>query len=420
VLLLLLVGTPPARAQQTVTFEQTIKELTSEDPATRLKAVRALEQAAYQEAAVPLAAVVNDPQGAIRLEAIRAELNLFMVDKIVPRKRVGVIVEVRNTISAEAVFAAGPDALEASEVPAAVLTALRTAMHDQNPQISLEAIYAAGALGTTANGSGRQALLAAAGPDLAAVLGVDSVEMRRAAIRVTGRLFEERPGDPAPNQAVGDGLVAALNERQSAMRIDAMEALGAMRYERAVQALTDLFTHYGHGSEASAALGALARIGYPSSGPIFVTGLTSHDSAVKAAAIEGLARIGDTGQATAIANAANMDRNDAVALAAQFAGVRLSNAPLDVLVEALSRPRVRDAASRYLAEAARGRVSQLAAYTQSHDPQVRASIVDVLGLTGDPQAIPVVQRLQQDADAAVSRRAARALGRLGVRSQRQP
>jgi HEAT repeat protein len=115
-----------------------------------------------------------------------------------------------------------------------------------------------------------------------------------------------------------------------------------------------------------------------------------------------------------------MDRNDAVALAAEFASVRLSNAPLDVLFEALSRPRVRDAASRYLAEAARGRVSQLAVYAQSHDAQVRASVVDVLGLTGDPQAIPVVQRLQQDPDAAVSRAAARALGRLGVRSQRQP
>src|SRR5690348_13793150 len=97
--LLCLVPTAPARAQQTVTYEQTVEQLHNEDPAVRLKAVQALEQASYQEAAVPLAALIADPQGAIRLEAIRAELNLFLVDKVVPRKRLGLVVEIRKAVS---------------------------------------------------------------------------------------------------------------------------------------------------------------------------------------------------------------------------------------------------------------------------------------------------------------------------------
>jgi HEAT repeat protein len=401
-------------AQQTVTFEQTVDDLRNDDPAVRLKAVRALEQSAYPEAAVPLAALISDPQGAIRLEAIRAELNLFLVDKIVPRKRVGFIVEVRNSISAEAAFTAGPDALEPIEVPPDVLNALRMAAHDQNPQIALEALYAFGTLASSANGPARTAVLAAAAPDLAGMLGVDSADMRRTTVRVAGRLFEWRPGDPSPDRSIGDALVTALNERQSAMRITVMEALGAMRYERAVQALTDSFTRYERGSEAAAALNALARIAHSSSEPLFVAGLTSRDSAVRAAGIEGLARLGDTAQAEAIDKAVVADRNDAVALAGQFARVRLLNAPIDLLVEAVLRSRSREVALRYLAEAAPGRTSAFAAYAQSQDPQIRAAVADVLGRSADAQGAPIVERLQQDADPSVSRAAVRALARLGI------
>ncbi len=70
------------------------------------------EQAAYPESAVPLAGAVADSEDAIQLEAIAAELNVFLAEKIVPRKRVGLIVEVRNQISAIAVFNQGPAALD--------------------------------------------------------------------------------------------------------------------------------------------------------------------------------------------------------------------------------------------------------------------------------------------------------------------
>ena len=113
----------------------------------------ALKQAAYPESAVPLAGAIADSEDAIQLEAIAAELNVFLAEKIVPRKRVGLIVEVRNQISAIAVFNQGPAALDPRPVPAEVLTALRTATHDDNPRVSVEALYAFGALVTTYTGS---------------------------------------------------------------------------------------------------------------------------------------------------------------------------------------------------------------------------------------------------------------------------
>ena len=67
---------------------------------------------------------MGDARDEVQLEAIAAELNIFLATKIVPKKRVGLIIEVRNKIAAESAFSAGPLALGAAPVPMEVLTAL--------------------------------------------------------------------------------------------------------------------------------------------------------------------------------------------------------------------------------------------------------------------------------------------------------
>ena len=88
----------------------------------------------------------------MQLEAIAAELNIFLAEKSSRSKRVGLVVEVRKTIAAEAAFSAGPLALGARPVPLEVLTALRAAARDDNPRVALEALYAFGALAVEAAG----------------------------------------------------------------------------------------------------------------------------------------------------------------------------------------------------------------------------------------------------------------------------
>ena len=108
-----------------------------------------------------------------------------------------------------------------------------------------------------------------------------------------------------------------------------MQALGAMRYDRAVQALTDLFQYYGKGEPAEAALDALARIAHAASVPLFVQQLTGKSAALRGIAIEGLARIGDPAQIADVQTAAGADRSDTIALAAAFANARLANGSID-------------------------------------------------------------------------------------------
>jgi hypothetical protein len=48
-----------------------------------------MKQAGYPEAAVPLAALITDPADEVQLEAIAAELNIFLEERIVPRNASG-------------------------------------------------------------------------------------------------------------------------------------------------------------------------------------------------------------------------------------------------------------------------------------------------------------------------------------------
>jgi HEAT repeat protein len=397
------------------TFEQNSRDLASPDAGVRLRAVQLLKEAAYPEAAVPLAKLVTDPEDAVQLEAIAAELNIFLAEKIVSRKRVGLLVEVRKKIEADAAFSSGPAALGTRPVPPEVVTALRTAIRDNNPRVGLEALYAFGTLAPAVNGAARRELLGAAGPDLAAMLGSPDPAFRFAVVRVMGRLFESRPGDAPIEEPVGDAVITTLNDNDRAIRSVAMQTLGAMRYQRAVEALTGLFQYFGKGDLAEASLDALARIAHPASAPLFLSVLTGKNIATKGIAIEGLARLGDKSKLAEIQTvlgAERGERNDGLLLASQFATVRLNEAPIDQIAEALNRPKLHDQARQYLIEIAPGRASAFSRYAQDPDAHIRADVADILGCGGDATALPIVEPMMNDADPQVALAAQRAVGRL--------
>ena len=398
-----------------VPFEQAVADLASPDAATRLRSAQMLKDAAYPEAAVPLAKLIVDPQDDVQLAAIAAELNIFLAEKIVPRKRVGFVVEVRTRVAADAIFGSGPLAVGPRPVPIEVLDGLRTAARDDNPRVRLEAIYAFGVLAVEPAGSRRRELLRPSGPDLAAMIGAVDPAHRYAALRVIGRVFERRLQDAPTEQTVGDAVIGALNEKEPAMQAAAMQALGAMRYERAVQGLMNLFQYYGKGDMAVSALDAIAHVAHSSSLPLLVAQLGSKDATLKGIAVEGLARAGDRSKLGDLQTAVGSDRNPSVQLAGSFASVMLSETGVEGLarlVEALQNPRLREQARWYLIEAAPGRTQALNRYLQDPDPLVRTTLVDALGLSDDGKALPLVQAMASDADVQVGHAVERALARL--------
>ena len=405
----------PGRARLSaaqIPFEQAAADLASADAATRLRTVQGLKQAAYPEAAVPLAARVTDALDDIQLEAIAAELNIFLADRVVSKKRIGLVVEVRSAVHAEPAFAAGPNALGPLPVPMEVLTALRTAARDENPRVAIEALYAFGVLAVEPGGTIRRDLLRASGPDIAAFIGSSDPALRYAALRVLGRVFAKRAQDEPIESTVGDAVITALNDNDRAVKAAAMHTLGAMRYDRGVQALTDLFAYYGKGATAEAALDGLAHIAHSTSVPVFTAQLASKTPSLRGIAMEGLARAGDASQLATIQETIDQERDQGVTLAGAFALVILGNGPTDRVADSLGKPKLREQAQKYLIELAPGRTTAFAHQLLDGDPQIRLDIVDVLGLAGDPAAIAAVEPLMKDRDPQVARAAERALARL--------
>jgi HEAT repeat protein len=278
--------------------------------------------------------------------------------------------------------------------------------------VAIEALYAFGALAVQPANPARRELLRVAGPDVAAFIGSSDPAMRYAAVRVLGRVFAKRTGDEPIESTVGDAVITALNDRDGAVKLSAMLALGAMKYERGVQALTSLFTFYGKGDAAEAALDALARIAHPTSVPLFTAQLASKTASLRGLAIEGLARVGDRSQLAAIQAAIDKEREQSVTLAGAFANVMLGNAGTDQVADWLARPKHREQAKRYVTEIAPGRTATFAHQLLDGDPQIRLDVVDALGQAGDPAAIAVVQPLTEDRDPQVARAAERAVARL--------
>jgi HEAT repeat protein len=402
-----------------VPFDQALKDLASPDAGVRLRTVQLLKDAAYPEAAVPLARLVGDSQDAVQLDAIAAELNIFLAERVVTRKRVGLVVEKRSAIAAEAAFTAGPSALGPLPVPLDVLTALRAAARDGNPRVALESLYAFGVLAVDPSGAPRRDLLRVSGPEIAALTGATDPVSRYAAVRVMGRLFTRRAQDEAIEPTVGDAVITALNDNDRAVKAAAMQALGTMRYDRAVQALTDLFQYYGKGETAEAALDALAHIANPASIPLFTAQAASRSSSLRGIAIEGLARTGDATKLADVQTAVGGDRSDGVALAGVFASARLGNGAIDRIAEAVTKSKLRDQARQYLAELAPGRSEAFQRHLLDPDARVRLEVVEALGVGGDPTALPVVEPLTKDRDAQVAKAAERAVARLRA-AQRRP
>jgi HEAT repeat protein len=397
---------------EAVSFEQTVAGLKSAKADARVRAVEMLRDAAYPEAAVPLAGVITDPADDVRLSAIAAELNIFLAEKVSSKKRVAFVIERRGKIAADAAFSAGRSVVGTRIVPRDVPLALAAAMNGENPRVSFEAVYAFGTLAPEVAGPDRPAVLRAAAPHLAALLGSLDDEMRLAALRVAARVYEHRVGDEPADQTLGDAIIAMLNDGNADVRASAMLALGVMRYDRGVQALGDLLAYYRKGDAFERVFDALARIGSPGSVGVFEERLSSREAPLKAMAIEGLARVGDPAAMAKIEAATTAERNESVLLARAFAAATLAEGPIDPLVDALARPKLHDQAIAYLIELAPGRARLFAQGTHDPDPRVRADIVDLLGIAGDRSALPAVEPMTSDADPQVARAAARAVARL--------
>ena len=389
-----LISAQPAR------FDDVVRNLRHPEPDVRLAAIRLLREAKYPEAIVPLAPLVNDPVDQIQLEAIAAELSFFLVEDVPSRRRLGFLVEVRNRGGAPTAFDLGPLAVLPRPAPPELVSALLTAVDDENARVRLESIYAAGTIARAPLGDDAEQRL---------IKALDHYDpaVREGAARVCGRLGVK---------AAGDTLIKAINDSSAGVRYAAMRALGMLGDERAVAALTEQLKFYGKGEGAWAALDGLARIAHPSSVSVFTERLTDKDPYIRRAAAEGLGRAGATSAMPQLEVGAGNDTSDTARAAMTFATQKLGRHNVVRLVEFLNDRDTALQVQEYLLELGPSIEKELLPSLQEPDEAIGAGVADVLGVIGTDLSLPELQRLTAgDGDKDVVESATRAIDRIKAR-----
>ncbi len=400
-------------AMAQVPLEQAVHDLESPDAAVRLRTVQLLKDARHPDSAIAVSKLAADVDDLVQLDAIAASLEFFLDDEVEPGprgRRIPVLFGGRRS-GAEAAFLGGASVLGTAPVPGEVLVALGVATRDDNPRVASEALYAFGTLASDLDGAPRLALQRTSASDLAALVSAVHPGLRRGAVRVIGRLYARAAGEAAVDETVGDALVSALNDTDGQVRSAAMEALGALRYDRSVKALSDLVRFYERGSGAEEALNALAHIAHPSSAELFTELLKHRQPGMRRVAVEGLARLGDAKATSVIDEALSREVDDSVMLAARFAAVVLTNRNLDPISEALFRGSLRDQAMTYLVEIASQRAALFLQQSMDPDERVRHDVTIALSSSTDPAAVQILERLSHDKDPQIARSAQRGLTR---------
>jgi HEAT repeat protein len=376
-----------------------VQDLQNPSTKTRIKALRQLGDAARADAAVPMAALLLDGNDNVQFEAISALLKLYTVRDDLARRRwgVGAIATKNETPSLpEIAFEAGPLATIPAAVPAEVVTNLSSVMRqDDSGRIRLAAAYALGVLAAPSMGQMADAAVTLVSNNTVFALSHKDAATRQVVARVAGRVFAPAPGATA-SVAIGDALVASMNDPDPLVRRWAMDSLGLLRYDRAVQALTDHSSYYGKGEEGAAALHALARIANPASAPVLRALLANGYIPFRVIAIEGLGRIGDMTALPQIAESATSAREASVALAEAFARFLLDQPDIVAIADSLERPGTGLQARVYLAEIATTRPVAIHPLLKTPNPSTRMMAVQVLGASRQPSEVAVLQPLLQD------------------------
>ena len=397
--LMLVAAASPALAQQ-ARYDDVVRNLRNPDPKVRLAAVRLLHESKYPEAMMPIAALITDPVDEIQLEAISAELSFFLVEDVPDKKRVALVVEKRSAGGrAMNAFELGPLGIWPRTAPPELTRGLLTAIDDENARVRLEAIYALGAVA-------RPPVDEQTVQGLVKALDHYDPAVRAAAAKVVGRLEVK---------AAGDTLIKAINDSQAPVRYAAMRAIGSIRDERAVQALTEQFAFYGKGEGAWAALDALAHIAHASSLPLFQQRLADKDEYLRRAAAEGLGRAGDTTQIAALEMGAGSDTSEMARAAMSFALQKLGRNYIARLAEFLARDKAAPQVAAYLLELGAPIAPALISHLQDPSDAIRGNVATILGQIGGPEMIPTLQPLTTDRNKDVIEAATRAIERIKMR-----
>jgi HEAT repeat protein len=422
-----LIDPGPALAQQW-SFEEVVANLKVGDPKVRMEALKLLRQAGYLEGATAVAPLLTDPVPEIQQLAIETAVALYLVDEAYVNEYGQAIVRQKGASLPLLAFAVGRVATIANTPPLAVVRGLAGGLLSTTAHTKFDSAYALGVLGPPLVRKGQFPDGRATCERLMTFLRDPDATIRLAGTHVLGRLMGAALDNPSGNAEilalrgdVGDLIISGMNDSDSLIKLSAIAALGEIRHERAVQALTDTVAYYKREPLGVAALDELAHIAHPASLTLFSGLLEAKDDQGRRSAVEGVARSGDKAALANLLVRTTREKNPMVLQAVAFARAKQGDfSQIAQVVQGLRSAATNAYAFGYLIELGPPLAPSLAGSASYKDPQVRACVAEILGIIGNQASLPVLDSLSRDKDKRVAAAAVRSQKRLVPRMPAQP
>ena len=214
-----------------------------------------------------------------------------------------------------------------------------------------------------------------------------------------------------------------LRDLDDKIQIATLETTGLLRNRDAAPDVRDALEHARNVKVNRAAISALAMLGDGGDHDLFLRDLNDKDENMRAAAAEGLARIRNPSDRSAVDHAFTDEHKMSPRLSDSFALVGMGNldtsefSPLRYLYNTLNIRSYRAVANAYLTELARDAKVRQAIYPMltgaTKDEKIQMSIV--LARSGDRDSLPYLETLSMDSDSDVAQEGIRSLRTLRAR-----
>lgn len=226
------------------------------------------------------------------------------------------------------------------------------------------------------------------------------------------------------DESAGPAIAFLLRDPSEKVQVAAIEATGLLQNKSAVFQVRDAFDRSRNPRVRRAGLSTLAMLADPESRGLLLNYMADKDDGLRTAAIEGIARLKNTADRPLMEKSFAEEKKGGPRLAAAFGSVALGNidvtefAPLRYLVNNLNSQAYRGVARSYLTELARDGVVRRQVYVllkQSPSKEEKTGLAQVLAASGDADSTSYLETIARDPDGEVAKEGSRALQTLRYR-----
>lgn len=225
--------------------------------------------------------------------------------------------------------------------------------------------------------------------------------------------------------SAGASIIFLVHDLDERVQLAAIETTGLLMYHDGINDLRDVLDRSKNMKVKRAALTSMAELPDEQMHGVYIAHLSDKDDGLREGAAEGLARLKNPADRTAVENAFSNERKTGPRLSLAFALVSMGKRemgefdPLKYLLDNLNSSGYKGVARPYLTELARDSEVRAALYTGLQDPTAtkdeKLGLAQILAQSGDRDSIPALERLSKDPDQEVAQEGLRGLKNLRAR-----